>query len=123
MNHINCNTNLEIRTKYIWQFDAFLLGNLAHYIYFLLYQHEKVDTEKIIQLNIFSKVDIGERFASSYFTKVDIYVNFSSFSFTKVDTFSERASEVSVLRFFCTNLGSVDRILSSKVFRCSSSPL
>ena len=30
-----------------------------------LYQHEKVDTEKIIQLNIFSKVDIGERFASS----------------------------------------------------------
>lgn len=88
-----------------------------------LYQHEKVDTEKIIQLNIFSKVDIGERFASSDFTKVDIYVNFSSFSFTKVDTFSERASEVSVLRFFCTNLGSVDRILSSKVFRCSSSPL
>lgn len=88
-----------------------------------MYQHEKVDTEKIIQLNIFSKVDIGERFASSDFTKVDIYVNFSSFSFTKVDTFSERASEVSVLRFFCTNLGSVDRILSSKVFRCSSSPL
>lgn len=30
-----------------------------------LCQHEKVDTEKIIQLNIFSKVDIGERFASS----------------------------------------------------------
>ena len=30
-----------------------------------VYQHEKVDTEKIIQLNIFSKVDIGERFASS----------------------------------------------------------
>ena len=65
---------------------------------------KKWTRKKIIQLNIFSKVDIGERFASSYFTKVDIYVNFSSFSFTKVDTFSERASEVSVLRFFLHEL-------------------
>lgn len=72
-----------------------------------------MDTEKIFQSNIFSKVDIGERFASSDFTKVDIYVIFSSFSFRKVDTFSERAAEV----YSKQHRGNLQHILPMEDFR------
>ena len=45
---------------------------MAHIVPHCVYQPEKVDTEKIFQLNIFSKVDNRVIFVQFDFSKVDI---------------------------------------------------
>ena len=80
-----------------------------------MYQLEKVDTEKIFQLNIFSKVDNRDIFVRFDFTKVDILSRFTSFSFSKVYTFPKSLSDSTVARLFRTNLGSVVNSLFSNV--------
>ena len=80
-----------------------------------LYQLEKVDTEKIFQLNIFSKVDNRDIFVRFDFPKVDIFNRFTPFSFSKVYIFPKSLSDSTVARLFCTNLGSVVNSLFSNV--------
>ena len=88
-----------------------------------LYQPEKVDTEKIFQLNIFSKVDNRGIFVRFDFSKVDIPYQSTSFLFSKVDTFSNPFSDSAMARLFRTNLGSVVNSLFSNVFLHLISPL
>ena len=89
----------------------------------ILYQLEKVDTEKIFQLNIFSKVDNRYIFVRFDFTKVDILYRFTPFSFSKVDTFFKSLSDSTVARLFRTNLGSAVNSLFSNVPLHFISPL
>ena len=84
---------------------------------------EKVDTEKILQLNIFSKVDNRDIFVRFDFPKVDIFNRFTPFSFSKVYIFPKSLSGSTVARLFCTNLGSVVNSLFSNVSLHFISPL
>ena len=99
---------------------------ILHFFYFpvsTLQQLEKVDTEKIFQLNIFSKVDNRDIFVRFDFTKVDILSRFTPFSFSKVYTFPKSLSDSTVARLFRTNLGSVVNSLFSNVPLHFISPL
>ena len=99
---------------------------ILHFFYLpvsTLYQPGKVDTEKIFQLNIFSKVDNRDIFVRFDFTKVDILYNFTSFSFPEVDTLPKLLSGSTVARLSCTNLGSVVNSLFSNVPLHFISPL
>ena len=88
-----------------------------------LYQHEKVDTKKILQLNNFSKVDNRDIFVRFDFPKVDIFNRFTPFSFSKVYIFPKSLSDSTVARLFCTNLGSAVNSLFSNVPLHFISPL
>ena len=59
----------------VWHFITWQFGVKTMEI---LYQLEKVDTEKIFQLNIFSKVDNRDIFVRFDFPKVDIHNNNSN---------------------------------------------
>ena len=99
---------------------------ILHFFYLpesTLHRHEKVDTEKIFQLNNFSKVDNRDIFVRFDFTKVDILYRFASFSFSKVYTFPKSLSASTVARLFCTNLVSVVNSLFSNVPLHFISPL
>ena len=100
-----------------------ILCEAAFLTWFDVYQLEKVDTEKIFQLNIFSKVDNRDIFVRFDFTKVDILNRFTSFSFSKVYTFPKSLSDSTVARLFRTNLGSVVNSLFSNVPLHFISPL
>ena len=88
-----------------------------------MYQPGKVDTEKIFQLNIFSKVDNRDIFVRFDFPKVDIFNRFTPFSFSKVYTFPKSLSDSTVARLFRTNLGSAVNSLFSNVPLHFISPL